>query len=138
MSLKNCSPMMTAAVWFELLRYDLLMTVSGFQGVYRRLLRQQIRTGSAGTAVETEIAGAVNRALSLYPKQVQCLQRSFVTAQILMRSGVEASVAIGYRSVPFFGYAWVEVDNKVFNDHPSHRSLTILLRTCATGTGITH
>ena len=70
----------------------------------------------------------VDLAIAFYPKRVQCLQRSVVTARMLRRKGIPADLIVGFRTDPFFAHAWIEVSGRVINDHAGYRKrLTILL-----------
>jgi len=56
-----------------------------------------------------------------YWKTIRCLQRSIVTARLMQRRGIPADVVVGYRAVPFFSHAWVEVAGRAANDSPTYR-----------------
>src|SRR5205823_1201857 len=63
-----------------------------------------------------QVCAAVNYASVWYPKQVLCLQRSFVTTYLLRRCGVSAQMVLGAQKLPFRAHAWVEVDGQVVNE----------------------
>ena len=114
---------------YELLRHDLVAVFAGFQGIHRRLLRTGIRRSPAAPAVQVAICRAMDGAVAVYPKRVMCLQRSMVTVSLLRKSGVGASLVVGYRPAPFFSHAWVEVGDRVVDDQPAYRQrLKILFR----------
>lgn len=74
------------------------------------------------TAVES--AGAmVDRASAYYYKHAWCLHRSVAKAFYLRLHGVPAAVVIGYRTMPFFAHAWVEVDGRVVTERQQVKEL---------------
>jgi hypothetical protein len=117
--------LLASALW-ELLVYDAVMRCRGFSGIHRRISR--LRTGRRADGVEPEqVCEAVACAISLYWRRVHCLQRSAVAALLLRRYGWDARMVIGYRPVPFFSHAWVELDGVVVNDSPAYkRQLQVL------------
>jgi len=98
-------------VLWELLRYDILFALRGMEGVRPAAL----------TSAEREICAAMQSAAPFYWKRVRCLQRSTVTARLMREQGIPAEVVIGYRPVPFFSHAWVEVGGRVSNDSPVYK-----------------
>jgi hypothetical protein len=67
------------------------------------------------------VCAAVDAAVALYWKQVHCLQKSTATVRLLRRHGWKGQLIIGYRAVPFFSHAWVELGGQVINDSPAYR-----------------
>ena len=113
------------ALW-ELIRYDVLYAWRGLRGVRPVGGR---RAAPVSAEVESAICTAVTAVAPFYWKPIRCLQRSMVTARLMRRYGVAAEVVIGYRAVPFFSHAWVEVAGRVVNDSPSfQRRLHVLER----------
>jgi len=108
-------PYLYVRIVWELVKYDLLMRVAGFPGVYRGFTT---KTGRSAVSPELEAAvcRAVDIVLSCYWKRVLCLQRSVVTARAMHAYGIAAEVVIGYGFAPFVSHAWVEVDGRVVND----------------------
>jgi hypothetical protein len=53
---------------------------------------------------------AVARTLSPLPTDSRCLARSLVLTRLLARRGIDSTLVIGVRSVPFGAHAWVERD----------------------------
>jgi hypothetical protein len=106
----------------ELLRYDAIQAIVGFRGIHRGF--RPLAPGRASNSAELEAAvcEAVGRVIPFYWKQVQCLQRSVVTARVLRAYGAQAEVVIGYALAPFMGHAWVEVGGRVVNDSPVFQS----------------
>ena len=102
-------------VFRELVRYDLLFRVRGFEGV-----RKAMRGAAEGRRQGGEDIAAVCRAVacvsSFYWKPLLCLQRSVVTARVLRAKGIHADVVIGFRAVPFLSHAWVEAGGRVVDD----------------------
>ncbi len=107
---------------YELGRYDLLHAARGFGDIRDRLARQQPHAVNADAARTATICDAVLLATCLYWKPVLCLQRAVCTTRLLRAHGIAARLVIGYREVPFFSHAWVEVDSRVVNDSPVYRT----------------
>lgn len=106
-------------VW-ELLRYDLVIAISGFKGVARRTGAIRpccVSSSDLQQAVLQVIAGV----LSFYWRPVHCLQRAVVTARILRQCGIDGQVVIGCRAVPVECHAWVEVNGRVVNDSAGYQ-----------------
>jgi len=117
-----------ARVLWELIRYDLLFACRGLRGVRRvgQALSRANRTGvpapGAGSVeIESTICEAVRSVAPFYWKPIRCLQRSIVTARLMQHYGIPAEVVIGYRAVPFFSHAWVEVAGRAANDSPTYQ-----------------
>lgn len=107
---------------YDLARYDTLHAVRGFGFIQARLVRQSPRQGmAADAACERAVCDAVLLATCLYWKPVLCLQRSVCAARMLRARGVPARVVVGYRELPFFSHAWVEVGSRVVNDSPVYQ-----------------
>jgi hypothetical protein len=83
----------------------------------------------ADSALERSICDAVLTATCFYWKPVLCLQHAVCVVRLLRARGVRAHLVIGYRAVPFFSHAWVEVDGRVVNDSPAYRSQLQVLHT---------
>lgn len=102
------------AIW-QLFRYDLEKAILGFGHV-----QKQLAVRPAISAVDWGVVGQVVKAVSVaslfYCRSVKCLQRSIATMRLLHKFDIPAEVVIGYRAVPFFSHAWVEVDGAVVND----------------------
>ena len=114
---------------YELMRYDLVhaLTERG------RLCLPPVQAALPGRQphAETEraICDAVVLATCLYWKPVLCLQRSICAARLLRAHGIDARLVVGYRAVPFFSHAWVEVDGRVVNDSPVYQQRLHILHT---------
>jgi hypothetical protein len=72
----------------------------------------------------------VTRAMTWYPKQAMCLQRSAVLACLLRANGIYAQMVIGCQKLPFLAHAWVEVDDQVVNDAKSVQETHKVLDRC--------
>jgi hypothetical protein len=119
--------LLVVRAWWQLLLYDLVDAVAGFHGVHAMMRRTVV--AERRRADLCEIRAALCWARSLYGKRVFCLQVSVAATRLLRQMGVDAQLVVGYRSTPFFGHAWVEVDGTVFNDSPVYQqALTCLLR----------
>lgn len=110
-----------AGVLWELARYDLMFAWRGMRGV-RPLPLEVPVSRAGGVELEALICEAVRSVAPFYWKPIRCLQRSIVTARVMRRRGILAEVVIGYRPVPFFSHAWVEVAGRVVNDSPVYRT----------------
>jgi Transglutaminase-like superfamily len=64
----------------------------------------------------------VTKACVWFPKLSKCLQQSTATACFLRQHGFPAELVIGVHRMPFSSHAWVEVNNKVVNDHKNVQS----------------
>ena len=111
---------------YELLRYELTISLCGSARILRQLRRQSIgaKTSAikpASLELEETICDAVLVATCFYWKPVLCLQRAVCTARLLRRHGIVARLVIGYRPSPFFSHAWVEVDGRVVYGSPAYQ-----------------
>jgi hypothetical protein len=102
-------------VFWELLRYEVVVSIFGFRGVHRGLRR--LRNRKSREEVLPAVCRAVDIVCAFYWKRILCLQRSVITARVMHAYGIAADVVIGYRFAPFFSHAWVEVNGRVVNDH---------------------
>jgi hypothetical protein len=114
---------------YELVRYEALLSLRGFQGIKRQLSRQPVAINPNCPESERAICDAVLLATCLYWKPVLCLQRSVCAVRLLRTHGVPGKLVIGYRSTPFFSHAWVEVDGRVVNASPAYRQRLRVLYT---------
>ena len=108
-------------VFRELVRYDLLFRLRGFDGVRRTVsgFRPSARKGDSPDI--SAVCRAVASVSSLYWKPLLCLQRSVVMARVLRAQGIQADVVIGFRPVPFLSHAWVESGGRVIDDSQLYR-----------------
>jgi hypothetical protein len=99
--------------FYEIVRYEAILSLRGFGCILRRLRRQPVvhKTGTA--ELERAICDAVLVATCFYWKPVLCLQRAVCTVRLLRKYGIRAQLAIGYRPAPFFSHAWVEINGRV-------------------------
>lgn len=116
------------ALW-QVIRYDLINGTSGFKRVHRAVLRQPVSRSKASPELIALICDAVAVASCFYWRPVLCLQRSFAATVLLRKHGIVALLVIGYRPVPFFSHAWVEVDGRVVNDSPAYKDRLQILCT---------
>jgi hypothetical protein len=93
--------------------YEVLLSLCGIGCILQRLKRQAISRKPSTAELERNICDAVLLATCFHWKPVLCLQRSVCTVRLLRKYGVDARLAIGYRPVPFFSHAWVEVKGRV-------------------------
>lgn len=100
-----------------LLAYDVIRTCCRFETIHTMVRRWKIarKHGAAQDALD-RVCNAVNYACIWYPKQVLCLQRSFVATYLLRKHGVDARMALGAQKIPFQAHAWVEVNGRAVNE----------------------
>jgi len=112
---------MVVRAWWELVAFDLIKAISGFQGIHSSLARQIVKSKKLHKWTDTAICESVSLATCFYFRPVLCLQRSVAAAKLLRKHGVAARLVIGYRAAPFFSHAWVEVNGRVLNDSPAYK-----------------
>ena len=102
---------------FALFAYDLVSVLCRFETIHAMVKNWAVahRKGDAQNAID-RICTAVNYACIWYPKQVLCLQRSFVTTYLLRKHGEDAHMVLGAQKLPFKAHAWVEVDGHAVNE----------------------
>ena len=110
---------------YELVRYEVIVSLRGSGRVLEQLRRQSIETRT--TDREQIISEAVLLATCFYFKPVLCLQRAVCTVRMLRRYGIVARLVIGYRPAPFFSHAWVEVEGRVVYGSPAYQKRLTLL-----------
>jgi hypothetical protein len=121
------SPWLVLRSYYELLRYDALHATLGFGYVRDELARQALADAEAADMTVETVCAAMLLASCLYWKRVLCLQRSICTTRLLRAQHVPARTIIGYREVPFFSHAWVQVGSRVVNDSAEYpRRLRVL------------
>ena len=105
---------------YELVRYDVISALRN-SGNLRRSNPQPITSEPTSPEVVRTICNAASLAACLYWKPVLCLQRSVCIVRLLRKHGVVSRLVIGYRPVPFFSHAWVEVNGRVVNDSSTYQ-----------------
>jgi hypothetical protein len=113
---------------YELARYDVISALRGSANI-RGLTPQPITSEPTNHEVVRTICNAVSLAACLYWKPVLCLQQSICTVRLLRKHDAVARLVIGYRPVPFFAHAWVEVSGHIVNDSPTYRERLRVLYT---------
>jgi hypothetical protein len=101
---------------FILLAYDTLRRFCRFQTLYSMVKGWKVTGKPADSDITDRVCRAVNYACIWYPKQVLCLQRSFVTTYLLRKHGVSANMVLGAQKLPFKAHAWVEVEERAINE----------------------
>jgi len=114
---------------YELAQYDLITAVCGSANIDQRLSSLPITSKPNNHDLVRIICGAVCLAACFYWKPVLCLQRSVCIVRLLRNHGVAARLVIGYRAMPFFSHAWVEVDGRIVNDSPAYQERLKVLYT---------
>jgi hypothetical protein len=107
--------------FLEIVHYEIILTVCGSGRILRQLNRQRVSRKPFTPELERSICDAVLLATCFHWKPVLCLQQSVCTATLLRTHGIEAHVVIGYRCLPFFSHAWVEVDGRVVYGSPAYK-----------------
>lgn len=102
----------------------------GFAAVYDLVKGWPVNTRIQSRDAVDKVMQEVTRAMTWYPKQAMCLQRSAVTACLLRASGISAEMVIGCQKLPFLAHAWVEVDHQVVNDRKSVQETHKVLDRC--------
>ena len=112
---------------YEIVRYEVLLSLLGSGRILSQLRRQFASTKPAGADLEKTICDAVLLATCFYWKPVLCLQRAVCTVRLLRKHGIQARLVIGYRPSPFFSHAWVEVDGRVVYGSPAYQQRLVPL-----------
>ncbi len=120
---------LVARALYELVRYDVVHGLFKVPPVKSKASRPAAGEVVSDVNLESRVCGAVVLACCFYWKPVLCLQRSVCAMRMLRARGVQARVVIGYRPVPFFSHAWVEVDGRVVNDSPVYQQRLTVLHT---------
>jgi hypothetical protein len=107
--------------FLQIVRYEIILSACGGGGILRQLNRQNVSRKPFTPELERNICDAVLLATCFHWKPVLCLQQSVCTARLLRKHGIEGRVVIGYRSLPFFSHAWVEVDGRVVYGSPAYK-----------------
>lgn len=106
---------------YEIVRYDVVLSLLGSGRILSQLKRQPVSARKVRAELEKAICDAVLLATCFYWKPVLCLQRAVCTVRLLRRHGIHARLVIGYRPLPFFSHAWVEVDGRVVYGSPAYQ-----------------
>lgn len=95
---------------------DILLKLVSFSSLYHTVKGWPVNSTKANAETSERVGAAIITAMTWYPKQAMCLQRSAVTTCLLRSAGVQAEMIIGCQRLPFLAHAWVEVDGEVIND----------------------
>ena len=95
---------------------DILLKLVSFSSLYNTVKSWPVNSKKASAETAERVRAAIITAMTWYPKQAMCLQRSAVTTCLLRSAGVQAEMIIGCQRLPFLAHAWVEVDGEVIND----------------------
>ena len=99
-----------------LIAYDVLCTFSTFGRIHKMVKRWTVARRPPDDDAIDRVCKAVNYACIWYPKQVLCLQCTFVTTYLLRKRGILAHMVLGAQKLPFKAHAWVEVDGRAINE----------------------
>jgi hypothetical protein len=111
---------------FELLWYDLRRWIWGARANIRCAGRPEASAAAISTTC-AKIRTAVQTAVALYPRRVQCLQYAVSAARLLRRCGFRAEFVVGYCLRPLRCHAWVEVDGRPFHRGEAYHDMMIVL-----------
>ena len=95
---------------------DILLKLVSFSSLYQTVKGWPVNSTKPNAETSERVGAAIITAMTWYPKQAMCLQRSAVTTCLLRSAGVQAEMIIGCQRLPFLAHAWVEVDGEVIND----------------------
>jgi hypothetical protein len=112
-----------------LVAYDLLVTFSTFGRIHKIVKRWPVAISSGDDGIN-RVCTAVNYACICYPKQVLCLQRAFVTTNLLRRNGFPANMVLGAQKLPFKAHAWVEIDGRAINERSNVQATYVVWDRC--------
>jgi hypothetical protein len=127
---KESSAVMLVLVFFALAAYDVWNKWCRFETILSIVKNWKTSQKSTDSSATERLCCVVNRACIWYPKRVQCLQRSVVTACLLRTIGVPARLVVGVQKLPFRAHAWVEVGEIVINESSDVRSTYSILERC--------
>lgn len=113
----------------ELFRCERNLWNRDFTALYGKVRSCPVRAARTPNAT-ARVCRAIDLACIWYFKEVQCLQRSVVTACLLRNYGIPAHLVIGVRHTPFKAHAWVEVEAEVINDKPYVTQLYVVVDRC--------
>jgi prolyl oligopeptidase len=99
-----------------LFAYDILSAICKFETIYAMVKGWTVGRGTPDRSTVDRVCRAVNYACVFYPKQVLCLQCSFVTTYLLRKYGISAQLVLGAQKLPFKAHAWVEVNGQAINE----------------------
>ena len=119
-----------AAALLALAIVDVFLALLGFAAVYDLVKGWPVSRRIHGSDALERVMQEVTRAMTWYPKQAMCLQRSAVLACLLRANGIYAQMVIGCQKLPFLAHAWVEVDDQVVNDAKSVQETHKVLDRC--------
>jgi len=122
------------SAWGLLVLVDVALKVAGFDRFYR-MVRAWPTRGAAPAAQRhdrsAKAVAAVYRARTWYFKRAWCLQSAAATVCLLRLRGVDATLVIGVRKIPFSAHAWTEVDGVAVNNlHPETAPLYRVITRC--------
>ena len=108
--------------WIAFVRYEVMTRSKGYRAVEEVARRERnLKCAKGDRRQWQQVCEAVEIAGVLYFKEVHCLQRSSVTAELLRGDGWDAHLVVGVQMIPFASHAWVELDGNVINDKPYMR-----------------
>ena len=119
-----------AAAFLALAIVDVFLALLGFAAVYDLVKGWPVSRRIHGSDALERVMQEVTRAMTWYPKQAMCLQRSAVLACLLRANGIYVQMVIGCQKLPFLAHAWVEVNDQVVNDAKSVQETHKVLDRC--------
>ena len=109
--------------WLGLFAYDIVCKRYSFHQQHVMVKQWKVAHRSSDDGTIERVSAAVNYACIWYPKQAQCLQRSFVVTSLLRKHGVPAQMVIGAQKLPFKAHAWVEVEGRPINERSNVQAI---------------
>ena len=88
--------LMLRVLW-EILRYEVIVSIFGFHDIHRGL--RHLRKQTSREEILPAVCRAVDIVCAFYWKRILCLQRSVITARVMHAYGIAADVVIGYRFI---------------------------------------
>jgi Transglutaminase-like superfamily len=121
-TVKRLPPMFALVfkAYLQLVRFDLLLARGNFEKLYEKVRTCRRARVAAVPGVVEKTCAAIDLASIWYWKQVLCLQRSAVPAQMV----------IGIQQMPFKAHAWVEAGGHVVGDKPYMQEMYRVLDRC--------
>ena len=121
--------MLFVKILWLLIIYDCLEKFGGMRRVYDAVKSRSVNSCITTVTID-EIVRAFDRARIWYPKQVLCLQRSFVLTRLLRQFGHPAVFVLGANRMPFRAHAWVEVAGSPIQEKPNLKDSYLVWDRC--------
>jgi hypothetical protein len=113
--------------YWELVRYDLVYSVYGFERIHHDCAASRPRNPS-GRGYRGEGAPGYDMGRRLVLEAGPMSPDSVATSRC---ANGDCRASDRFRSVPFMSHAWVEIGERVVNDLPAYRSRLMVLNRCS-------